>query len=217
MHEADPRYVGLDVEASGDGVRRWRRTTRDRLRALRAARPAAERARHAEALAVALDALLEPAPGAVVSVYWPMQGEPDLRGWMASLVERGVTVALPEVVASGQPLVFRVWTPGARLEPGVWDIPVPVEGERVHPTVAIAPVVGFDPACYRLGNGGGYFDRTLAVLDPRPLAVGVAHPDSCLPTIFPQPHDIPMDCIVTGDGPPIRRGDASGPNAPESR
>jgi 5-formyltetrahydrofolate cyclo-ligase len=104
------------------------------------------------------------------------------------------------VIARGQPLLFRAWSRGAPLQRGVWKIPVPVEdAEVVQPDVVIAPVVGFDPACYRLGHGGGFFDRTLAVLPKRPRVFGVGYGEAAIATIFPQPHDIPMDLVVTED------------------
>jgi 5-formyltetrahydrofolate cyclo-ligase len=80
-------------------------------------------------------------------------------------------------------------------------IPYPAHGPAVTPTVALAPVVGFDQGAYRLGYGGGFFDRTLAVLRPRPLVIGVGYECAAVSTIFPQPHDIPMDWIVTGASP----------------
>jgi 5-formyltetrahydrofolate cyclo-ligase len=73
------------------------------------------------------------------------------------------------------------------------------------PTTVIAPVVGFDKDCFRLGYGGGLFDRTLAGFDAPPLVIGVGYAGALIPTIFPQPHDIPMDWIVTGAAPPLRR------------
>ena len=124
---------------------------------------------------------------------------------MAVSHARGMRVALPVVVAKGMPLVFREWHPRAHLEPGVWNIPVPADGEEVTPTVVIAPLVGFDDDAYRLGYGGGFFDRTLAALCPRPLIIGVGHSLGRLATIYPQPHDIPMDWIVTGNAAPARR------------
>jgi 5-formyltetrahydrofolate cyclo-ligase len=93
--------------------------------------------------------------------------------------------------------MFREWTPGAPMAPGIWNIPVPAEGETLSPTVLLAPLVGFDGCGYRLGYGGGYYDRTLAAAMPRPLAIGVGFEASRLETIHPQPHDIPMDLIVT--------------------
>ena len=86
------------------------------------------------------------------------------------------------------------------MEPGFWNIPVPVGTPEVTPDIVLAPVVGFDPACFRLGYGGGYFDRTLAALDPHPLAIGVGLAGSRIATIYPQPHDIPMAAIVTEEG-----------------
>ena len=124
---------------------------------------------------------------------------------MHALTERGVRVALPVVIAHGQPLEFREWRPGARLARGVWNIPYPADGAVVTPDVAVAPLVGFDRACYRLGYGGGFFDRTLASLEPRALAIGVGYPQSELATIFPQPHDVPMDWIVAAAAAPLRR------------
>jgi 5,10-methenyltetrahydrofolate synthetase len=109
------------------------------------------------------------------------------------------------VVASQAPLVFRRWQRGAPLTPGVWSIPVPADGEEVVPDVVIAPLVGFDPDCYRLGHGGGFFDRTLANLARRPRIVGVGYARLALRTIYPQAHDIPMDVIVTEEGTVARR------------
>jgi 5,10-methenyltetrahydrofolate synthetase len=80
---------------------------------------------------------------------------------------------------------------------GIWDIPVPADGERVRPEVLLIPLVGFDDRCYRLGYGVGYYDRTLATFPRQTLCVGIGYELSYLPTIYPQPHDIPMSMIVT--------------------
>jgi 5,10-methenyltetrahydrofolate synthetase len=119
---------------------------------------------------------------------------------MHKLNERGRRVALPVVQARDQPLVFRQWTPDARLQPGIWNIPVPIDGALLDPDVVIAPLVGFDGQGYRLGYGGGFFDRTLADMKQRaldPFFIGVAHSSAQIPTIYPRPHDIPMHCVVT--------------------
>jgi 5,10-methenyltetrahydrofolate synthetase len=84
------------------------------------------------------------------------------------------------------------------MERGVWNIPQPRDTPTVAPNTVIAPLVGYDAGCYRLGYGGGFFDRTLAAMDERPRVVGVGHPVARLRTIHPQPHDIAMDAIVTG-------------------
>ena len=83
---------------------------------------------------------------------------------------------------------------------GIWDIPTPVSGPETLPDVVIAPVVGFDSAGYRLGYGGGFFDRTLAALERRPRAIGIGYEQARLPTIYPQPHDIAMTAMVTEAG-----------------
>ncbi|NND92153.1 MAG: 5-formyltetrahydrofolate cyclo-ligase, partial [Granulosicoccus sp.] len=117
--------------------------------------------------------------------------------------ERGARVTLPVVEAKERPLTFREWTPDATLVPGVWNIPVPVDGEVLEPTVVISPLVGFDRALYRLGYGGGFFDRTLQELfrrDMRPRVIGVGHSRTAIPTIYPQPHDIPMTDVITERG-----------------
>lgn len=198
---------GVDPEQTRD-VARWRKAERERLIAARLALSAERRAEQATAIARDLDRIL-PGGSPIVSLYWPIRGEPDLRPWMHTLCARGVRVALPVVVAYGRPLEFREWQPHARLERGVWKIPFPADGAVVLPDVAIAPLVGFDRECYRLGYGGGFFDRTLASLKPRALAIGVGYPETELPTIFPQPYDVPMDWIVTGTSAPVRRAGSS--------
>jgi 5,10-methenyltetrahydrofolate synthetase len=94
-------------------------------------------------------------------------------------------------------MVFRLWTPDSRMERGIWNIPVPADTPSVTPYVVIAPLVGFDRSCFRLGYGGGYFDRTLAGFPERPVTVGVGYSVSELPSILPQAHDVPMHMIVT--------------------
>jgi len=96
--------------------------------------------------------------------------------------------------------VFRPWSPGEALAKGVWNIKVPATAEEVVPNVVIAPVVGFDRACYRLGYGGGFFDLTLATMKNSPLKLGVGYRQQALLTIHPQPNDIPMDMVITEEG-----------------
>ena len=183
-------------------IKAWRRTERERLIASRLALPADERARRAEAVVEHLAGLPLTA-GSVISFYWPFRGEFDLRDWVAGLSARGVRAALPVVTERNTPMSFRLWSPGARLERGIWNIPVPADGAEVEPDVIIAPLVGHDAGFFRLGYGGGYFDRTLATLAKPPLAVGVGLAEGFLSTIYPQPHDVPMHMTVTEEG--IRR------------
>jgi 5-formyltetrahydrofolate cyclo-ligase len=197
MHELDPAHgAPVDRQQARD-VCRWRKSQRARLISARLALSVAERAAHSSLVARYLDQIVPFESSAIVSAYWPFHGEPDLRPWMSTAYSKGVRVALPVVVAKRQPLMFREWHPEARLEPDAWNIPYPVDGAIVSPTVVIAPLVGFDPAGYWLSYGGGYLDRTLAALDPRPLAIGIGHPIGALATIYPQPYDIRMDIILS--------------------
>jgi len=175
----------------------WRKSERQRLLEARLAIDAAERGRHAGAIAAGLTKFIGPLAGRSVSAFWPFRGEPDLRPWMQSLTEGGASCALPVVVQKQAPLVFRTWRHGDKLARGVWNIPVPAEGAEIVPDIVIAPLVGFDRACYRLGYGGGFFDRTLAALSPRPVVIGVGYAQSALTSFEPLPHDIPMDAIIT--------------------
>lgn len=178
----------------------WRRSERERLIAARLALSSDQRADHSEAIARRLDDAAGGLARRIVSIYWPFRGEPDLRGWAGRAIERGATVALPVVVAKGRPLVFRAWRPGDRLEKGVWNIPFPADGAEVHPDIVVAPVVGYDALNYRLGYGGGFFDRTLAAMPRKPKAIGVGYTLQHIATIHPQPYDIPMDMVVTEAG-----------------
>lgn len=202
-HEIDPAYAGADPQQALD-VARWRKAERTRLLDERRALSVAVRETAAQAIALQLDHLLARRFGSVkgltISAWWPIKAELDLRFWLAGLADRGARGALPLVIQRAAPLAFRVWTPGTRMERGFWNIPVPAEGPDVVPDVTLSPVVGWDGEGYRLGYGGGYFDRTLAALSPRPFAIGVGLHAAQIPTIFPQPHDIAMDVIVTERG-----------------
>ena len=178
----------------------WRTTERQRLIAERLSLSADERRRHAEAIGHHLAGTLGDVQGRTVGVYWPFRGEPNLRSWMEQVDAGGGRCALPVVVERHAPLVFRTWRPGAPMASGIWNIPVPADGVDVLPDIVVSPVVGFDPACYRLGYGGGYYDRTLAGMARRPLVIGVGFAMSAVSTIHPLPHDIPMQFIVTEHG-----------------
>lgn len=203
LHEVDPAYAGLpDPAAPRDWpqVNRWRKAERDRLIAARLAMPAETRAAFGTSIAEQVLAEIGAAAGLVVSAYWPFRGEPDLRPLLQSLAGSGARTALPVVIAKGQPLEFHAWQPGDPLERGVWNILIPAAHAPVIPDIVLAPVVGYDPACYRLGYGGGFFDRTLAALPRRPRVIGIGYSGARCATIHPQPHDIAMDVIATENG-----------------
>jgi len=181
-------------------VMQWRKAERQRLIAERLAIPGDTRKRYADQIAVILDEVTGEIHGRIIGTYWPFRGEPDLRSFMERVSNRGGRCALPVVIERGKPLVFRPWGPREALTKGVWNIPVPATTEEVVPDIVIAPVVGFDRACYRLGYGGGFFDLTLATMNNSPAKLGVGYQQQALLTIHPQPNDIPMDMVITEEG-----------------
>jgi 5-formyltetrahydrofolate cyclo-ligase len=204
LHELGPDGAPLDAQQARD-VARWRKAERLRLIALRCELPAEQRALHTAAIVRELDEMTAAHSGEIVSAYWPIRAEPDLRPWMRAACLQGLRLALPVAVELGQPMTFREWRPDAVMARGLWKIPYPAAGPEVTPTIVLAPLVGFDSACYRLGYGGGFFDRTLAAMVRKPRVLGLGYPELRIATIFPQRHDIPMDWIVTGIEPSLRR------------
>lgn len=204
--QGERAFEAVDSQTAID-VGRWRRARRTQLIERRSRMPARMRRQKSEQMISHLDALMEqeqvPGQSTIISVYWPLHAEPNLRSWMQRCHAGGVCIALPEVVARSEPLVFREWRPGCAMRPGIWNIPVPLDSAIMVPTHVIAPLVGYDGAGFRLGHGGGYYDRTLAHMrstDHQPVAIGVGYACTRLGTIYPQPHDVPMQFIVTEQG-----------------
>jgi 5-formyltetrahydrofolate cyclo-ligase len=187
----------VDAAPDWSEVTAFRRLERKRLQALRTGVGPEIRAAVVANVDRIVDELLRAQPKACLAFYWPIRGELALFATMKRAVQSGAAVALPVVVDKQGPLQFRAWTPQTRMEQGVWSIPVPAGSAEVDPDVLFVPVVGFDALRYRLGNGGGFYDRTLAVRSPRPRTVGIGFECLRMPTIRPQPHDLPMDAMVT--------------------
>jgi 5-formyltetrahydrofolate cyclo-ligase len=178
----------------------WRKAERRRLVAARLAMSDAARAAASATIEATLAQRFAPGAFPILAGYWPIQGEWDPLPYLMRVVDAGGAVALPVATRPVAPLEFWLWTPDAPMTAGLWDIPHPSEGAVVTPSALLIPLVGFDGAGHRLGNGGGYYDRTLAALNPKPLAIGVGFELGRLGSISPQPHDQPMDVIVTEAG-----------------
>lgn len=185
-----------DREESPTEVERAaRRALRAQLLAARAALP--DRESRVSALAGRVARWLNTMPVTRLGFFWPIRDEPDLvptvARWLAADPAR--RAALP--VVDGDRLQFAPWTPGAPMQPGPYGIPVPATAARLTPQLLLVPCVGFDRARFRLGYGGGFYDRTLAALPLRPVTVGVAFECGRVPSIGPQPHDVKLDLVIS--------------------
>jgi 5-formyltetrahydrofolate cyclo-ligase len=178
----------------------WRRELRARLIEARLGISAEEHKRSSRAIENRIEGILGDLPPQTISAYWPFKAEVDLRPLMERLQARGWITALPSVVRRGSPLEFLQWTTGMEMDLGPYDIPVPRNRTIVRPNVVIAPLVAFDRHNYRLGYGSGFFDITLAALQPPPLTIGAGFEITSVETIHPLPTDIPLSLIVTEAG-----------------
>lgn len=151
-------------------------------------------------IATHLEQGLVPPPTITAGFCWPYKAEFDARPVVTRWWQSGVRLALPRVQAKGQPLLFDEWYPDARMNAGAYGIPVPQGTRELVPDLILIPVNGFDGLGYRLGYGGGYFDRTLAAIQPRPVAVGLGYELLRIDSLVPQSFDIAMDFVVTEAG-----------------
>ncbi|NJD35773.1 MAG: 5-formyltetrahydrofolate cyclo-ligase [Betaproteobacteria bacterium] len=168
-----------------------------------AARMALAAATHA-ALSAGLEqhlaALLLPLPPQTLAFCAPVRGEFDARPLASLLIQRGWQAAMPVVTAVDAPMSFRAWTPSSAMSADRYGIPIPADGAVLVPDIVLLPLLAFDAQGFRLGYGGGYFDRTLAAMVPRPRAIGIGFELGRAPDIRPQPHDIGLDAVVTEAG-----------------
>ncbi|MDB5412124.1 MAG: 5-formyltetrahydrofolate cyclo-ligase [Rubritepida sp.] len=140
-----------------------------------------------------------PRPGALIGGFWPMGAEIDTRPALEALHARGHRIALPFTPPRGRPLEFRPWAPGTAMAPGPMGTQHPAEGEAVFPDWLLVPLLAFDRTGARLGYGGGYYDRTLALLRGA-TAIGVAYAAQEIPQVPTGPHDFPLNAIATEKG-----------------
>ena len=169
-------------------------------------------------------------PDEVIGAYWPIKGEfdplPALYRWqedailsqdlssnpalaqveLAQLATESIAsrsprkIGLPVVNKQHKTLTFHAWYPGCPMEEDAYGIPKPKDTEVVVPTLLFVPCVGYGPGGFRLGYGGGFYDRTLATLQPRPFTVGLGYTHGWLPDFEPEPHDLPLDALLNDNG-----------------
>lgn len=154
-----------------------------------------------EALLVRLAGHVGDAAHERIAIYWPVRNEPQLEPLAMQWVMQGAGLALPVVDAAAQPLRFVSWRHGDPLVPGAFGIARPASDVAIRPTLIIVPCLGFDVRAYRLGYGGGFYDRTIAALQADPnlpvRTVGVAWDEALLDNFEPLPTDLPLDAVVT--------------------
>ena len=147
-------------------------------------------------------------PEIVIGAYWPIKGEfdplPALHRWK----EDGELLDQPEPRRIGLPVVnkethtmtFHAWYPGCPMEEDAYGIPKPKDTEIIVPTLVFAPCVGYGPGGFRLGYGGGFYDRMLASLTPKPFSVGLGFGMGFLADLEQQAHDVPLNAILNEHG-----------------
>ena len=147
-------------------------------------------------------------PDVVIGAYWPIHGEfdplPALHRWKedGELIDQPEPrrIGLPVVNKERKTLTFHAWYPGCPMEEDAYGIPKPKDTEVIVPTVLFVPCVGYGPGGHRLGYGGGFYDRTLATLQPHPYTVGLGFTHGFLEDLEPEPHDLPLDAILNDNG-----------------
>lgn len=147
-------------------------------------------------------------PDAVIGAYWPIKGEfdplPALHRWKedGELIEQPQPrrIGLPVVDKVHKTMTFHAWYPGCPMEEDAYGIPKPKDTEVIQPTLLFVACVGYAAGGYRLGYGGGFYDRMLATLTPRPLTVGLGFSSGFLSDFEPESHDLPLDAILNDHG-----------------
>ncbi len=169
---------------------------RRQLIAARRAMPAAVKAQADARIIAALSAWLDEHQPRSLGGYLALAGEPELMPLYEGLAARGITLAMPVALQRQSALAYRRWLPGDLLERDASGMQAPgADAPLIQPEVVLAPCVGFSADGYRLGFGGGYFDRTLA-MPPKPKALGIAYASARV-SFATDPHDIALDLIIT--------------------
>ena len=145
-----------------------------------------------------------------IGAYWPIKGEfdplPALYRWSEGGVDGSPRrIGLPVADRETGSLRFHVWFPGCPMEQDAYDIPKPKDTDEFKPAMLVVPCLGFGPGGVQLGYGGGFFERTLASLQPRAITVGVSYSHGFLPLLRLGPREIQLDAMLTEDGVMWRR------------
>lgn len=137
-----------------------------------------------------------------IGAYWPIKGEfdplPALFRWSEAAPDR--LIGLPVVNKVQGSLRFHEWFPGCPTELDAYNIPKPKGTDVFQPDMLLLPCVGYGPAGVRLGYGGGFYERTVLSLEPRPLTVGLCYSNGFLPLLRGAQGDLPLDALITDDG-----------------
>ena len=147
-------------------------------------------------------------PDTVIGAYWPIKGEfdplPALHRWKEDGELQGnaqrLRIGLPVVNKEHKTLTFHAWYPGCPMDEDAYGIPKPKDTELVVPSLLFVPCVGYGAGGYRLGYGGGFYDRTLAALAPKPYTVGLGFTIGYVDDLEPEAHDQPLDAILNDNG-----------------
>ena len=183
-----------------------KKALRKELLALRNNLP--DRQERADALQQFMRIWLVGRPELVIGAYWPIKGEfdplPALHRWKedGELLDQPQRrrIGLPVVNKETKTMTFHIWYPGCPMEEDAFGIPKPKDTEVITPTLLFSPCVGYGPGGYRIGYGGGFYDRMLATLSPRPYTVGLGYGVGFVPDLEPEAHDIPLDAILNDYG-----------------
>ncbi len=147
-------------------------------------------------------------PDTVIGAYWPIKGEfdplPALHRWKedGELLDQPLPrrIGLPVVDKIHKSMAFHAWYPGCPMEEDAYGIPKPKDTEVIVPTLLFVACVGYAPGGYRLGYGGGFYDRMLAKLEPKPFTVGLGFGSSFVADFEHEPHDQALDAILNEQG-----------------
>ena len=189
-----------DLPKQGNEDAAFRSTLRRERLVAREALPATEHEQASARLLNHLYALLSQRQPSLLGFYWPIRAEVDCRPLVTRLIPLGWHVCLPIILRRHEAMGFRVWTPTSPMTEGEHGIPTVEAGPEVSPKVLLLPVNAFDRKGFRLGYGGGYYDRTLAAMVPRPFVIGVGFELGRVDSIRPHAQDCAMDAVVTEAG-----------------